>query len=177
MEQFKTVQYSSAIKEIGVVSDTHIPTRGRSLPAQLFGLFEGVQLILHAGDLVEEQIIDQLRSLAPVEAVAGNMDPAHLKNRLGRLKLVKIGEISIGMLHGDLSGRRVNFDRVKENFSPVQPRVIVFGHLHEPLIKEVEGTLYFNPGSPVDPRRTAQPSCGRLLINGSKISGEILYID
>lgn len=176
MDQIKAVHYGSDVKVIGVVSDTHIPTRGHSLPAELFRLFEGVQLILHAGDLVDEKVIDELRALAPVEAVAGNMDPIHLKNRLGRFKLVNIGTVGIGMLHGDLRGRRISFDRVKDIFHPEQPRAIVFGHLHEPVVKEVEGVLYFNPGSLIDPRRTPRPSCGRLLINGSDISGEIIYI-
>jgi len=177
MDQYRVVYYESEIKEIGVVSDTHIPTRGHFLPPQLFKLFGGVQLILHAGDLVDEKVLDELLALAPVEAVAGNMDPIQLKNSLGRFKLIKIGTISIGMLHGDLLGRRINFDQVKDIFHPEQPRAFVFGHLHEPVIKEVEGVLYFNPGSLIDPRRTARPSCGRLLINGSEISGKIIYID
>lgn len=177
MNQYKAVHYDSEIKEIGVVSDTHIPTRGHSLPPQLFKIFEGVQLILHAGDLVDERVVDELQTLAPVEAVAGNMDPIQLKNRLGRFKLIKIGAISIGMLHGDLLGRRINFDQVKDIFHPDLPKAIVFGHLHEPVNKEVEGLLYFNPGSLIDPRRTPRPSCGRLLINGSEISGTIIYID
>ncbi len=147
------------------------------MPAEIFNVLAGVQLILHAGDLVDEQVIDELSALAPVEAVAGNMDPVQLQSRLGRLKLVKIGDVSIGMLHGDLGGRRLDFDYVKELFRPEEPRVIVFGHLHEPVREEHNGMLIFNPGSLVDPRRSPRPSCGRLVVDGSEISGEIIYFD
>jgi uncharacterized protein len=174
--EVKTVEYDSGVKMIGVVSDTHIPTRGRFLPPQLFMLFAGVQLILHAGDLVDEKVIDELQTLAPVEAVAGNMDPLRLNRLLGRLKLVKVGGINIGLLHGDIGSRRVSFSQVSKLFKPARLQAVVFGHLHEPLVKMHEGTLYFNPGSAVDPRREPKPSCGRLLIDGSEISGEIFYL-
>ncbi len=177
MVQLKTVQYGSEVKKIGVVADTHIPTRGKTMPHELVELFSGVQLILHAGDLVDEQIIDELKALAPVEAVAGNMDPIQLQNRLGRLKLVKIGDVSIGMLHGDLGGRNINFEQAKDFFKPEKPKAIVFGHLHEAVNKEHDGTLFFNPGSLIDPRRSPQASCGFLRIDGKQVRGEIVYLD
>ncbi len=177
MVQFKTVQYGREVEVIGVIADTHIPTRGRTLPPAIFNLFKEVQLILHAGDLVDEQIIDQLSTLAPVEAVAGNMDPIRLQSRLGRLKFIKIGDVGIGMLHGDLGGRNINFDQAKEFFKPEEPQTIVFGHLHEPVNKVHNGTLYFNPGSLIEPRRSPLPSCGILRIDGLQVSGEIICLD
>jgi uncharacterized protein len=176
MISIKTVEYGEAISEIGVVSDTHIPARALYLPPELFKVFNGVQLILHAGDLVDEKVIDDLSALAPVEAVAGNMDPPGLQLRLGKLKLVRIGSTLIGLLHGDIAGHRVNFDRVRDLFKPAEPRVIVFGHLHEPLNREEDGTLFFNPGSAVDPRRSPRSSCGKLTINRTEVKGEIIYI-
>jgi len=172
----KIVKYDSRIKKIGVLSDTHIPTRGRFLPPRLFKYFEDVQLILHAGDLVEEKIIDDLLSLAPVEAVAGNMDSLSLRKMLGRLKLIIIGEVKIGLLHGDISGRMIDHNQVSDLFKPHVLRVVVFGHLHQPQNIVQNGTLYFNPGSAVDPRRGSRPSCGRLLISDSRIGGEVLYL-
>ncbi len=59
---------------VGVISDTHVPAIARSLPAAVFEVFKGVDLILHAGDVVELSVLDELRTIAPVEAVAGNMD-------------------------------------------------------------------------------------------------------
>ncbi len=176
MEKIITVDYDSKITEIGVISDTHIPARAGYLPQAVFREFNKVQLILHAGDLVEEKVIDELSALAPVEAVAGNMDSYKLKRKLGNLKLIRIGSITIGLLHGDIAGRKVKFNQVRKLFNPLQPQAIVFGHLHEPLNEYDDGTLYFNPGSAVDPRRTSRSSIGRLIITGEDISGEIIYI-
>ncbi len=133
-------------------------------------------MILHAGDLVEKSVLDELKILAPVEAVAGNMDPQSLQKSLGRFKLVKIGNVAIGLLHGDLAGRQVSFSLVKEIFDPEKVSALVFGHLHEPVVKEENGILFFNPGSAVDPRRTPQPSCGLLEVEGRTISGIIVYL-
>jgi len=176
MISVKTVEYDRTISEIGVVSDTHIPARASFLPPALFRVFDGVQLILHAGDLVEEKVISDLSALAPVEAVAGNMDPPNLQVSLGKLKLIKAGSVLIGLLHGDIAGRRVSFNRVRDLFSPAEPRIIVFGHLHEPLNREEEGTLFFNPGSAVDPRQAARPSCGKIRITETEVKGEVIYL-
>ena len=75
----REVKYTLKNGLIGVVSDTHIPARAPFLPSSLFGLLDGVDLILHAGDIEEESVLDELRALAPVEAVAGNMDPLYVK--------------------------------------------------------------------------------------------------
>jgi len=163
MAEIKTVHYGSDVKTIGVLADTHIPTRGRFMPSQLFRIFNDVQLILHAGDLVDEQVLIELRALAPVEAVAGNMDPPDLQTSLGKLKMVKVGGVMIALLHGDLAGHRVSF-------------VIIFGHLHDPVNEMHGDILYFNPGSAVDPRRSPKPSCGRLQINGFDVNSEIFYL-
>lgn len=178
MNSYKIVNYGDDIKLIGVVSDSHIPSRGRHLPPQLFNLFEKVQLILHAGDLVEEYIIDELKAIAPVEAVAGNMDPVQLDKKLGRFKLLCIGqELKIGLLHGDISGRRLDYEHALKLFEPHHPGAVVFGHLHMPVDEKYQGILFFNPGSLIDPRRPGIPSCGLLRISGSNIDSEILYLE
>lgn len=170
------IQYDREIKEIGVIADTHIPTRGSCIPPKVFDLFDRVELILHAGDLVDEKIIDELQALAPVEAVAGNMDSGELARRLGKLKLIKTGEVSIGLLHGDLTGRRVKPEQVLEMYAPDEPQAIVFGHLHDPVSQMHKGTLFFNPGSAIDPRRKQHPTCGKLTIEGSLVQGEIIEL-
>lgn len=176
METVKIIDYADTITEIGVISDTHIPSRAAFLPPAVYENFRGVQLILHAGDLVDEKVIIELKALAPVEAVAGNMDPHPLVQRLGRLKLIRIGEVAIALLHGDLAGRRVNFEHIGQIFLPHRPRAVVFGHLHESLNSEQDGVLYFNPGSATDPRRTPRPSIGRLSIENGMIKGRIIKI-
>ena len=175
--QYKKAKYSPEIKKIGVVSDTHIPTRGRIIPPGLYDIFETVGLILHAGDLVDEQVLDDFKALAPVEAVAGNMDPVILQSRLGRLKLIEVGAVKIGLLHGDVSGHRIDYDQVLELFLPDKPQAVVFGHLHQPVEEQYNETLFFNPGSLIDPRRTPHPSCGLLHLDGSEVRSEIIYFD
>lgn len=177
MVQIKKAVYGKDIKEIGVVSDTHIPTRGRRLPPEIFNILKDVQLILHAGDLVDENTLFELQTIAPVEAVAGNMDPVHLQAKLGRLKLVEAGGITLGMLHGDAGGRNIKYKEAEELFLPHKPRAIVFGHLHVPVIKEMGGVFFFNPGSLVDPRQEPRATCGKLFIEGERVRGIIYYLD
>ncbi len=161
------------IKKIGVLSDTHIPNRARSLPPELFDAFQGVDMILHAGDLVQEEVLLDLMALAPVEAVAGNMDPPHLEKRLGERKLLQIAGLRIGLTHGHGPRGKI-MERAYQAFASESPDCVVFGHSHQPCNIRYRGVLLFNPGSPTDRRREKYPSCGLLTIAGSSISGEIL---
>ncbi|MBT9172027.1 MAG: hypothetical protein DDT21_00403 [Syntrophomonadaceae bacterium] len=161
---------------IGVISDTHIPLRAKQLPAALFKALDGVDLLLHAGDLVEEKVLDELNSLAPVEAVAGNMDPVHLATCLGRKKVLDLSGYRIGLIHGDLVNDRQNTpQRAYEAFISDNVDCVVFGHTHQPYCREESGVLLFNPGSPTDRRREPRHSCG-LLILGDRLTAEIIYL-
>src|SRR5690554_1667245 len=115
--------------KIGVLSDTHMPHRARHLPAQVYTGFIGVDLILHAGDIMEWSVIQELSTLAPVEAVYGNMDYPETRQRLKRRRIVEIGGIKIGLIHGDGAGTNT-VARAKQAFPEVD--CIVFGHSHRP---------------------------------------------
>lgn len=169
--------YGEEVHRIGVLSDTHIPARAMFLPAALYRLFAGVQLILHAGDLVVEEVLSELQVLAPVEAVAGNMDPPSLQRRLGPLKLIRVGEAHIGMVHGHRLGRRPPPEALAGLFAPHCPAAIVFGHSHAPVNMRWRDTLFFNPGSAVEPRGKPAASCGLLHVTGERVEGEIYYLD
>ena len=169
------VRLEGEIQCIGVLSDTHIPARARCLPPDLFNRLQGVDLILHAGDLVDESVLLELETVAPVEAVAGNMDPPHLHERLGRRKLLQCGALQIGLIHGDGWGRSTR-QRAEEAFAGISPAAIVFGHSHQPLCRCSGETLLFNPGSCVDPRQARRPSYGLLHLSASGITGEIIYL-
>jgi putative phosphoesterase len=166
------VKYHRGIGRIGVLSDTHIPARARSLPPELFARLREVELILHAGDIVDDRVLVELEALAPVEAVAGNMDPPHLHERLGRIKLLHVGGYRIGLVHGD-GVRWTTRRRAEEAFAGLEPAVIVFGHSHRPLCEKSGELLLFNPGSCVDPRGAGRPSYGILHLSSSGIFGEI----
>lgn len=173
--RIREVKIDRTVTRIGVISDTHIPTRGRSLPRRLFAALAGVELILHAGDLVEPGVLKALRVLAPVEAVAGNMDPPELQRALGRRKLIRIGVAALGLVHGDGAGHSSTPQRALETFRLDRPQAIIFGHSHRPYCERHEGILLFNPGSAVDPRWGQQPSCGLLYIEAAGLCGEIIY--
>lgn len=170
------VQIEGEVRRIGVISDTHVPRRARFLPPVLFRELEGIDLILHAGDLVDESVLVELQALAPVQAVAGNMDPPHLHERLGRRKLIRAGALQIGLIHGD--GMRLSTQqRAEEAFSSYRPQAIVFGHSHRPLCAYSGDRLMFNPGSCVDPRWAGRPSYGLLQVEpGGSVRGEIIYL-
>ena len=70
----KSKQNFEASKIIGLISDTHIPKRAMCIPQRVFEIFKNVDFIIHAGDLVELTVIDELEQIAPVLAVHGNMD-------------------------------------------------------------------------------------------------------
>lgn len=176
MQTVEIVEHNEEISVIGVIADTHIPLRAARMPAAVFSAFEEAELILCAGDLVTEEVLKELESISPVEAVAGNMDPHSLRQKLCRLKIVRVGGLSIGLVHGDQAGRQFSAARLKDLFAPHRPEVIVFGHLHQPFNRREEGVLYFNPGSPVDPRWGARASIGKLNLQEGEARGEIIYL-
>src|SRR5512143_2874966 len=85
---------------IGCVSDTHIPGGLGKLPKALYEGLKGVDLILHAGDIVSLDVIEDLGHIAPVEAVAGNMDPWGVADKLPVKKVISAGRFRIGLVHG-----------------------------------------------------------------------------
>lgn len=158
---------------IGVISDTHIPTRAPGLPEQVQETFQGVDLILHAGDLVQPEVLYQLEDLAEVQAVAGNMDPPFLQQTLGTVKSFHFKGFRIGLLHGQ--GDRKKTERLAlRTFKGFD--CIVYGHSHAPCNRWEKGTLLFNPGSPTDKRFEARYSLGLLRLY-EEIKGEIIYFD
>ena len=161
---------------IGVLSDTHIPTRAKYLPAALFDIFAGVELILHAGDLVTMSVVKELETIAPVEAVAGNMDPLELVERFGRKKTLTLAGFRIGLVHGDLGiDRSKTPELALQAFADDHVDAAVFGHIHRPFLQWKNGVLLFNTGSPTDSRREPRTSCG-LLTLGKTIEARHIYL-
>ncbi len=169
------VEYRLKKGLIGVVADTHVPARAFALPPKLFDLFARVELILHAGDLEEESVLEELEMLAPVEAVAGNMDPLSLKRRLGLEKIVCLGDVSLGLMHGS-SLPRGQVEPILRRFQKWNLQGIVFGHSHIPFCDYRAGVLLLNPGSTADPRAGARPSCALLRVEGQRFHAEILEL-
>jgi putative phosphoesterase len=130
---------------IGVLSDTHL--LGKPVPDHIIEVLSGSDLILHAGDILEMRIIDQLSRVAPTYAVKGNMDVAEVQHLLPARRVIEAGEFRIGLTHGHgPPGGMAR--RVQAEFDGVD--CIVFGHTHNSHVEELDGILFFNPGSPTD---------------------------
>lgn len=159
--------------KIGVLSDTHV-TSAAEIPAEAIESIRGVDMILHAGDIVALSVIDELRTIADVHAVCGNMDPTVTRQELPSKTTIQAGGRRIGLVHG--SGAPLGLhQRVRVLFDDVD--AIVFGHSHRPMSEMVDGVLMFNPGSPTDVRFAPYRSLGILNIEGDKILGAIVRLD
>jgi len=161
------------MKLIGIISDTHIPKTVSELPENIYREFRNVDMILHAGDFVELAVLEKLQAVAPTRAVSGNMDMDEVKAALPTKDVIKLGKFSIGLIHGYGPPGRI-VDTVSQEFKK-NVDVIVFGHSHSPFLKEIKGTLFFNPGSPTDKIFAPYNSIGLLEV-GEEIKGRIIRI-
>lgn len=152
------------MKRVGLISDTHGLLREPALD-----FLRGSDLILHAGDICEAVVLEQLAKLAPVTAVRGNNDWGDWAGRLAEGELVQVEDVAIFVLH-DL-GHLPRHARAKA------ARVVVSGHSHKPLVREEGGTLFVNPGS-AGPRRFKLPiSAGELRIDGHQVQARLVEFD
>ena len=149
---------------VGVISDTH----GILLPAAIKAL-KGVDLIVHAGDVGNTEVLDGLKSIAPVFAVRGNVDMIEGLRALPETEVIEVGDVLLYAIH-DI--RRLDIVPSKAGFDAV-----IFGHLHCPSVSEQKGVLFLNPGSAAQPRRNYPASLALLHINGSSIKSQIVNID
>jgi putative phosphoesterase len=166
------------VTTLGVVSDTHLPRFGLRLPrALLDGLAAaGVARILHAGDHTAGFVVDQLASVAPVDAVAGNNDPPELVERLGTRRVLEIDGRRVGLTHGHLGIGRTTPERARRSFEAHDVDVVVFGHSHQPLWLPGDGSGpgLLNPGSPTDRRRERAFSFALVDLDSSGIRARIV---
>ena len=156
---------------IGVLADTHLS--GKPVPDYVIAALGRVDLILHAGDILEMSIIEQLSGVADTMAVRGNMDLPDVAHSLPARRFIEIGEFRIGLTHGQ-GGPSGIVERVASEFREVD--CIVFGHTHNALVQEIEGVLFFNPGSPTDRRFTRRNTLGILEV-ADRIVPRIIEIE
>lgn len=145
---------------VGVIADTHVPESLPALPGEIARLFQGVDLILHAGDVTSEAVLDELRHIAPVVAVKGNHDRLDLP----RSTVVEIGSKRVGLIHGNrpmwqawpsivsnevFNGKPFWWGGFQRQVLRAFPDVdaIIFGHFHRPYVARRQNVLLFNPGA------------------------------
>jgi putative phosphoesterase len=157
-----------------VISDTHIARGRRRLPSACLERLREADLILHAGDLCERRVLDQLLELGPpVTAVQGNADSLELRNLLPAVAEVDVDGLLVVVIHdgGPARGRLVRLRREHP-----EADVVVFGHSHIPLHQELAGFHIFNPGSPTDRRRQPEHTMGELHFDGEEPEFEIVRL-
>jgi putative phosphoesterase len=148
---------------VGVISDTHGLLRPEAVAA-----LSGSELILHAGDVGDPEILRSLRQIAPTIAVRGNVDTAAWARALPMTEVVEVGKLLVYMLH-DVS--TIDVDPKAAGFAAV-----ISGHTHRPVADMRGRVLYLNPGS-AGPRRFSLPiAVARLQIDGATISHEIVEL-
>lgn len=158
---------------IGVISDTHIPERAKKIPDKVFELFEEVDLILHAGDLVSVDVLKQLEKIAPTRCVQGNMDNYYGLN-LPKNDIIDVEGIKIGLNHGEVYPRG-DTQQLKYIAQELGVDVLISGHTHWAFMKELNSIVLLNPGSPTVPRMS-DPSVMILDINDNTMESRIIKI-
>ena len=148
---------------IGVISDTHGLLRPEAVAVP-----RGSDFIVHAGDIDEAAILENLAELAPVTAVRGNVDCGPWAKKVPTSAVLEIGGVSIYVIHNLL---QLDLKPEVAGFAAV-----ISGHTHVPKQENKNGVLYFNPGS-AGPRRFQLPvSVGRLVVHDAKVVGELVEL-
>jgi uncharacterized protein len=156
----------TGIHVIGLISDTHGLLRQSAVDA-----LQGVELILHAGDVGGDEILDELALIAPVEAVFGNTDtPGH--PRLSESIARTVGGVSIHVSHGHEIGSP-NPARLLARYDA---DVIVYGHTHRQLVHRSGDRLVVNPGAAGHRRFDLQPSVARLSVGPGGADVELIEL-
>jgi uncharacterized protein len=151
-------------RQIGVIADTHGLVR-----AEAAGALQGVDLIIHAGDVGEPEVLTTLRAIAPVVAVRGNVDRGVWARTLPFVETVELDPGRVFVVH-DL------------NDLDLEPavagvRAVISGHSHRPSVETQAGILYLNPGS-AGPRRFELPVTVALLdLQGEALQARIVSLD
>jgi uncharacterized protein len=165
----------TGVARLAVISDTHLPRGARMLPGRCLEQLRGADAILHAGDLMELSVLEELERIGPrVFAVRGNVDSAELQARLPLTRIVEAGGVRIAMIHdaGPAAGR---LGRLRRRFPDAD--AVVFGHSHIPLHEERDGFAIFNPGSPTERRRAPHHTMGIATVVEGRVAFELLQLE
>jgi hypothetical protein len=145
--------------KIGIISDTH----GIVHP-QAFRVFEGVDHILHTGDIGTDDVLIELAALAPVTAIHGNADPYELQVRYPAEQAMCLGGVTFLLRHQALAGQ-TPLKEAMESALRVGAEVLVFGHSHIPFCRVMNEILFFNPGGGGKKRFSLPRSVGLMEVS------------
>ena len=158
--------------KIGVISDTHLKGYDAWLERVVEKYFSDVEMILHAGDIVELSVLDIFRG-KEVYAVCGNMDLASARRSFPEKLTLEVEGHKIGLIHGWGMPYGMEDKLIKE-FEGIE--CLVYGHTHQAANKMKDNVLFFNPGSPTDRVFVRRNTLGIIEI-GETITGKIIEIE
>jgi putative phosphoesterase len=134
----------------------------------MLSALEGVDLIVHAGDVGKPEVLEQLGELAPVQAIRGNIDVGCWAQQLPEMEVVEVEEAFLCVVH-DLA--ELDLDPQAAEF-----QAVISGHSHKPALEQRGAVLYLNPGS-AGPRRFSLPvSVARLHIDGARLEATLVEL-
>ncbi len=138
---------------VGLLSDTHIPDIEKVLPIEIAKAFQGVDLILHAGDIYVPSVLDDLERIAPVLAARGDDDYGDIERdrRVQERHVLTLEGQTVWLMHErpySYSFRSLQARNSQGEREPDAPDVVVFGHAHRTTVHDSNGILFVNPGSP-----------------------------
>ncbi len=159
---------------IGIISDTHMPRGARRLPDACVERLLGVDLILHAGDVMTAEALTAFESIGPpLLAVHGNVDSAELRERLPAERIVEAGGATVAIVH-DAGPSRGRLQRLRGRFPDAD--AVIFGHSHLPLHEQADGFQIFNPGSPTERRRAPTHTMGLARADAGRVRFELVEL-
>jgi putative phosphoesterase len=154
---------SSRKTSVGLISDTHGLLRPQAAAA-----LRGSRYIVHAGDIGDPTVLDELSRIAPVTAVRGNNDTGRWAAKLPETQTLEVGSTRIYVIH-DIA--QLDLDPAAADY-----QVVVAGHSHRPRQELRDGVLYVNPGS-AGPRRFTLPiAVARLIVSAKSVAFELIAL-
>lgn len=155
--------------KVGIISDTHGVLR-----PEVFDVFDGVEHVLHAGDVGPAALLTELEAIAPVTAVWGNTDGWDVRHRVPEVATVELGGVRVAVVHGQQFGSPTP---AKVAAAYPEAGLVVFGHSHKPVIERVGGVLAVNPGS-AGPRRFRDPVTVALAeLSEGRAEARLVHLD
>lgn len=151
-------------KLIGLISDTHGLIRPQALAT-----LGGVDLIIHAGDVGKPEVLQSLKTIAPLVAIKGNVDKNGWAKSLPETKALNIGDVRVYLIH---NVNELDFNPASRGYE-----VVISGHSHKPSVVTRDGVLFVNPGS-AGPRRFKLPvAMAKLRLDGRNLRAKIIYLE
>jgi uncharacterized protein len=153
----------SDLHVIGLISDTHGLVRAEAVEA-----LQGVDLVIHAGDIGKPEVLAALKTIGPLVAIKGNNDIGAWAKSLPDTRLVQTADTRLFVIH---NVKELDCDPATKGYD-----VIISGHSHKPSIVARDGVLFVNPGS-AGPRRFKLPvAVGKLFIQNQKVNAELIEL-